>query len=168
MTLLVAPWRVLTALLLVLAAAHVVAAPAAVASCADRPTASPYAFMGTVIDTARGGRVATVVTDSGERVTVLGSSDPSGVTSADRTYVVAGRYEFHPLDGTDPFEDNACTATRQVAGPTAAPQHDSTDVGRFIPDWLPVDENDPAPAAALLLLTAAVGGVVVARRARRG
>ena len=48
-------------------------APAAYASCRTEGMVSPYAFIGTVISTAKEDRVATVITDSGRQVKVLGT-----------------------------------------------------------------------------------------------
>jgi hypothetical protein len=84
------------------------------ASCAGPPAVSPYAFTGTVESTEAGGRIAQVVTDDGGTVEVRGASTPCVVTSADRYYSVGRRYEFHPLNATSPYEDNACTATHEV------------------------------------------------------
>jgi hypothetical protein len=33
----------------------------------------------------------------------------------DRQYVVGARYEFHPLNGESLYQDNACTASWQIA-----------------------------------------------------
>ena len=94
----------------------VFAAPAAYASCAGSPEPSLHAFVGRVIATASHDRMATVQTDDGETVQVVGTpfSAENSISSVDRTYVVGATYEFHPVTGTEPFEDNACTATRQV------------------------------------------------------
>jgi hypothetical protein len=60
--------------------------------------------------------VATVITDSGQRVTVLGTEGgfPESFRSTDRRYALGGRCEFHPLDGESPYRDNICTATQQL------------------------------------------------------
>lgn len=75
-------------------------APAAYASCGTEGMVSPYAFIGTVINTEKEDRVATVITDSGRQVKVLGTQDTSwfatSFSSVDRRYALAGRYEFHP------------------------------------------------------------------------
>lgn len=70
-------------------------------------------FTGVVVSTSMQGRVALVQTAEGI-VEVRGTAVDSGnaVTSVDRTYVVGGRYEFHPTNAASPYEDNACTATR--------------------------------------------------------
>ncbi len=117
-------------------------APAAHASCAGLPAESSHAFVGTVIDTREEDRIATVVTDDGSHVSVLGTSDTSwfseSFSSTDRRYVVGGRYEFHPVNATDPYRDNACTATYKIAGPVLQPLEPSRE---FLPGWLPVDEQ---------------------------
>ena len=134
------PQLVLTAGLVV--AATLAAAPAANASCAEPPIESPHAFEGTVIDTREEDRIATVITDKGRQVTVLGTSDDSWFTesgsSVDRRYALGGRYEFHPTNASDPYRDNACTATRKIAGPGPQPLEPNRD---FLPGWLPVDEQ---------------------------
>lgn len=99
------------------------------ASCAtDKPPPSPSAFVGVVTATASRGRVATVRIGSGTTVEVVGTPgrrrDESAATSVDRAYEVAGRYVFHPVNDSSPFEDNACTATRllsRVQLPAATP-----------------------------------------------
>lgn len=111
---------------------------AASASCVtDRPPASPYAFVGTVIDTAKDNRVATVITDEGEQVKVLGTPASgwfaTGVSSVDRRYALGGRYEFHPVNSSDPYQDNRCTATRKLAGPAL---HQASPSWRSRPIWL--------------------------------
>jgi hypothetical protein len=76
---------------------------------------SPDAFVGTVINTQKHDRVATVITDGGRRVTVIGSLVPGSFLetfgSTDRRYAVGGRYEFHPINSESPYLDNTCTAT---------------------------------------------------------
>ena len=117
-------------------------APAAYASCAAEATASPYAFIGTVISTEKKDRVATVITDNGRRVTVIGSIGggwfSESFSSVDRRYALGGRYEFHPLNAESPYRDDTCTATHQLAGPRLRPLEPAKE---FLPDWLPVDEQ---------------------------
>jgi hypothetical protein len=161
--------RLPRALAVLLAAAALVVWPstAALGSCAGPPSPSPHVFTGTVVDTEAAGRVATVVTDDGETVTVTGAEDPGSVTSVDRRYAVGGRYEFHPLNGEAPYRDNACTATGQLSGPTVVT--DTTSTG-FLPGWMPVDEQAGLAGLALFLgPLLAVGLVVVGLvvRARR-
>ena len=121
-------------------AAAVASEPPAYASCATEAMVSPYAFVGTVISTERKDHVATVITDSGQRVTVLGTEGgfAESFRSTDRRYALGGRYEFHPLDGESPYRDNICTATQQLAGPRLRPLPPPND---FLPDWLPNDEQ---------------------------
>ena len=104
----------------------VFAAPAAYASCAGSPEPSLHAFVGRVIATASHDRMATVHTDDGGTVQVVGTPFPveNSFSSGDRTYVVGVTYEFHPVTGTEPFEDNACTATRQVDAVPASALND--------------------------------------------
>jgi hypothetical protein len=108
---------------IVLAAAVLIgsAGPAA-ASCVLPPRTSPAAFTGTVTAVANDGRVATVRTDDGRVVEVVGTPDlhqGAGRTSVDRRFDVGVRYQFHPLNDTSPYQDNACTATRPIGA--AAP-----------------------------------------------
>src|SRR5215831_13239064 len=111
------------AMLLLGVVALVVSPAPAFASCVYPPRTSANAFVGMVTDTSHGGRVATVRTDAGAVVTVIGTPDlGSGATSVDRAYVVGTRYEFHPINNGSPYQDNACTATHEVAsgpGPEA-------------------------------------------------
>jgi hypothetical protein len=90
---------------------------AAEASCAGPAEASPYAFVGRIVDTDPSSRLATVYTSEGISVQVRGTPSVHGgsVTSVDRTYILGATYEFHPTNETAPFEDNACTATKSLA-----------------------------------------------------
>lgn len=150
---------------LVVAAATVTAVggPAA-ASCAQPPKESPYAFTGTVTKVGNGDRLATVRTEDGRLVTVVGTPDEnSGATTVDRTYVVGARYRFHPLNDESPYRDNACTATTQLG---AAPSPSGAAAG--------VATADRFPASGIwlpALLAGAVAAVLipfVALRARAG
>lgn len=83
---------------------------------------SQHAFTGLVTATTNNGRVATVHTDAGLTVTVIGTpAEGSAATTVDRQYVVGTRYEFHPLNDASPYQDNVCTATREVAGGSSSP-----------------------------------------------
>jgi hypothetical protein len=96
---------------------------AAHASCAGPASDSPYAFTGTVLSVDADGRLAHVVGDDGTRVDAQGGPElRHGVaTSVDRHFTEGARYEFHPLNGSSPFQDDACTATQQLSWPTSAP-----------------------------------------------
>jgi hypothetical protein len=85
------------------------------ADCVQTPPLSPHVFNGTVVSIESSGRVASVRTDDGADVRVIGTPSETGVTTVDRTYKVGARYEFHPLNASSPFQDNACTRTRQIA-----------------------------------------------------
>ncbi len=143
------------------------AAPAANASCARAPAESPHAFVGTVINTREEDRIATVVTDEGRRVTVLGTSGDSwfgeSISSVDRRYALGARYEFHPTNASDPYRDNACTATHKMAGPGLQPLEPTREI---LPGWLPVDEQ-AGPVGYVLFLgpvaAAALGLALLAR-----
>jgi hypothetical protein len=148
-------------------------APAAHASCATEAQVSPYAFIGTVISTEKKDRVATVITDNGQRVTVLGTQGTSwfseSYSSSDRRYALGGRYEFHPLNAESPYRDNRCTATHQLAGPPLRPLEPAKE---FLPGWLPVDEQAGlvgyllffGPIAAGVVLLIVVGRKALKRR----
>jgi hypothetical protein len=122
--------------------AAVVSSSAAYASYATEAMASPYALIGTVISTEKDDRIATVITDSGRQVKVLGTPDTSwfskSYTSVDRRYAVAGRYEFHPINAESPYQDDICTATHQLAGPRLRPLEPTTDL---LPAWLPTSKQ---------------------------
>lgn len=145
--------RVAATVFLVLAATLALAGPAQ-ASCAGPPTDSPYAFTGSVVEVEKDGRLAHVVLDDGSRVVVHGSPELGDrtVTSVDRRFAAGARYEFHPFNDTNPFQDNACSATRRLAGPTPGSVAASKD---RLPGWLPVDEQ------AGPIGYAAFGGVLV-------
>jgi hypothetical protein len=146
--------------------------PTASASCVtDDPPASPYAFVGTVIDTREDNRIATVITDAGDRVTVMGTQATSwfseSFSSVDRRYALGGRYEFHPTNASDPYLDNICTATRKLAGPRLPPREQPKG---FLPDWLPVDEQAGPIGYAAFFVPVLLGGLglaVALRRIRR-
>lgn len=154
-----------------LAAVLLVAWPvAAQASCAGPPEDSPHAFIGTVLSVENEGRVANVVLDDGSRAVVHGSPSLGQHTrsSVDRLFAPGGRYEFHPINDASPFQDNACTATRQLAGPTPEPPEPARE---WLPGWLPVDEQAGpvgyglvAGMAVALLVPLVSGTVWIARR----
>ena len=159
------------AAVLLFAAAVAGALPAYASCVTDAPEASPYAFIGTVIGTERKDRIAMVITDNGERVTVLGTQGGSwfseSYSSTDRRYALGGRYEFHPLNAESPYRDNRCTATQQLAGPRLRPLPPPND---FLPDWLPVDEQAGLVGYLLFFGPVAAGVVllvVVGRKAHR-
>ena len=144
------------------------------ASCMPTPRVSDYRFTGTVTQVGDDGRTATVRTDDGRTVTVHGSpADGRNVrTSVDRIYQVGVRYEFHPLNATSPYQDNACTATHPI-GPAAAtggrPQPNGSAIGVARPDarssggWrLPWWGG----VGLAVMLTAAVGIWLARRRVR--
>jgi hypothetical protein len=142
----------------------------AVASCAADPAPSAYAFEGTVIATSENDRVAEVVMDSGERVTVRGAEDSNwfsnSESSVDRRFALGGRYVFHPLNNESPFEDNSCTATRQLSGPSltdVAPR----DVDGVLPAWLPVDEQAGPIGYMIVFGPIAIGLVLLVAGLRR-
>lgn len=101
--------------------ANVLGAPSASASCMMPPLKSADTFVGTVVSVEQQGKIATVRTQDGEMVTVIGGPGAgSVVSSVDRHYVTGTTYEFHPLNRQDPYRDNACTATHPLGGHQAA------------------------------------------------
>lgn len=121
-------------------------------SCAALPPVSTHPFAGTVESTSRNGRVAEVRTDDGRGVEVRGtdavdSPGAIGATSVDRTFVAGTRYEFHPLNSTSPFSDNACTATRPLAPLRMAAENPAG--------------SDPSESPERFLGPLAVGGLVL-------
>jgi len=135
-------------------AAVLLAAAPAQASCVQPPLASPHRFAGTVTAVSNAGRTATVRTDNGRTVTVVGSDadGPNAATSVDRAYQVGVRYEFHPINDTSPYRDNACTATHAIGagsagtGEPAARGSDTASGGSSTSLWLGIS------AAAFLLI----------------
>ncbi len=156
---------VLTVALMI--AGTIAAAPVANASCARPPIESPHAFVGTVIDTREEDRIAIVITDEGRRVTVLGTRDDSrfveSFSSVDRRYALGGRYEFHPTNASNPYRDNACTATHKMAGPGLQPLEPSREL---LPGWLPVDEQAGPVGYVLFLGSVAAAALALALLAR--
>lgn len=150
-------------------------APAAASCATDSPEPSPNAFVGTVIATSKGDRVAEVVTDEGATVTVRGTESTSwfsnSYSSVDRRYALGGRYEFHPVNDDSPYSDNDCTATRQISGPPLSAFPEPRAREGFLPEWLPVDEQAGPLGYLLFFGPVAVVGVAlfaVARRFVRG
>ena len=148
--------------------AAITATPAA-ASCVATPHVSPYRFIGTVIRVENAGRTATVRTDDGRTVTVHGSGakEPNAATSVDRAYETGVRYEFHPINDSSPYQDNACTATHPIATASGAgaPGAATDNNGATVPaggadGWL-------WWSAGIGALVLAIGGVWWTRRRLR-
>ena len=80
-------------------------------------------FVGTVLSTSNGDRVARVRVESVWKggpvpvvVTVSGTPDPgSAATSVDRTFAPGRRYLFLPSNTTSPYQDSSCSATQPYA-----------------------------------------------------
>lgn len=147
-----------------------VGAPAAYASCAGPPEPSPYAFVGRVIATESAQRVATVLTAGGETVQVAGTPSPDnrGVTSVDRTYQVGAVYEFHPTNGTDPFQDNNCTMTHRLRGhDIPAPLREGSSGADAEPQHEPGNVVAAAALAGVTVVGATAGGAWLRRRHAR-
>lgn len=117
----------------ILAVTATLAPAPASASCAQTPPPAKAVFTGTVTATDHDGRRATVNTDDGRVVTMVGTADlGAAATSVDRTYEVGGRYEFHTLNDASPYEDNACTATKKIGAASvdgAARPSTATSIG---------------------------------------
>jgi hypothetical protein len=88
------------------------------AACPDNAPASAYHFTGSVDRLQHGGQVAFVSVSDGHQVEVDGRGSAS---TGPRTFQVGERYEFHPVNTTNPFRDNACTATHRLRDPRFAP-----------------------------------------------
>lgn len=126
------------------------------ASCFETARVSAHPFIGVVVEVDSTGRVATVRTDDGRTVTVRGTeaSELNALTSVDRTYLAGARYEFHPINDADPYQDNACTATRLL----------------FVGSVPPAELDERGAEPALLPIGAgaiAVGGLVLWLMRRR-
>jgi len=123
------------------------------------------AFTGTVVSTERDGRVAAVQTDGGHRVELVGTASTSGSTSTDRAYEIGARYEFHPTNSTNPFQDNICTRTHLLSPPTAATTPGTAHTrpaASDTPSGLGTTAAIAGPGAAIALIA-----TLVARRHRR-
>jgi len=134
------------------------AAPAQ-ASCFGTARVSAHKFTGTVTATSNNGRTATVRTDDGKTVTVIGSevTEPNAFTTVDRSFEAGTRYEFHPVNDTDPYRDNACTATHAIGAGAEQPGTPGSKISIVLP-WLGVG----VVAAALV-----IAGMVLRVRRRR-
>jgi hypothetical protein len=120
-------YRVLATCLLALLMVAATTAPV-FASCAvqlplsESLAASSIVFTGTVVAVSNQ-RIATVLVDEvwkggplPARVEVRGGpGDPGSITSVDRSFQQGDKYLFVPINSAPPFEDNACTATREYS-----------------------------------------------------
>ena len=137
------------------------------ASCVSTPVASPHRFIGTVTQVDNRGRTAVVRTADGRTVTVRGSdAEGAAATTVDRVYAVGTRYEFHPINDSSPYQDNACTATH----PIGRARTDASAVGgRADGDRATQPARDRVDwpwwaGGAAVLAAAATGSVIVFRR----
>jgi hypothetical protein len=157
------------------------AAPApAFASCVRVPDlrtsidAAPVVFVGTVVGVTNGGRWARVRVERvwkgtvASAVEVHGSpaSEPGVMTSADRIFEVGDRDLFVPFGSRDPYDDNACSATRgydsSMDSLAPAGAHAPLPAPAGPPAWLLA-----AVLAAAMIVVAAAAVMVVAGRRRR-
>lgn len=142
-----------------------VAGSPAVASCVSNPSQSAFAFNGTVVSTEANGRIARVATEDGRTVEVRGTKEANGFTPVDRTFRVGAQYEFHPVNNASPYEDNACTATRERTVATRAAESVETEPA--------AGENGDQSApgllifAGLLAVALAAGGMFTVATIRR-
>lgn len=175
-------------------AASIGTVSSAQASCASSPgsgvttlasqiDAAPMAFVGTVVATSNGDRIARVRVESiwngpviPTWVTVSGTPEQgSAATSVDRTFKVGQRYLFVPFTASSPFQDNACSATQpysseldalrpataQAPGPGSDGLNPSSGSSLSLWIWPGL-----AGLGVLLVAVAILAGVV--RRRRRG
>jgi hypothetical protein len=145
-------------------------APAAHASCIANPSPSPYRFLGVVVRTELGQRVAYVRTGDGRDVVVRGTTATAenSFTTVDRTYLTGHTYMFHPSTAASPYQDSGCSLTADLGtAPTettlAGPRSEAELVG---------DDPATSPVAlwslgALLGALLLVVGIVLVRRSRR-
>ena len=148
-------------------------APFALASCVELPpieesfASAPVVFTGTVVAVDQGGRVAEVEVETvykGEVaavVTMLGgqSLEPNVTTSVDRSFSLGVTYAFFPVNATQPFEDNACTATSPLTPELEAIiQELAGGPGRPPIGTVPPDANSGAATGYVL---AALGGALL-------
>jgi hypothetical protein len=126
---------VLTAGLMV--AIGLVGAPLACPSCATAGRVSPYALIGTVISTQKKDHIATLITDNGQRVTVLGTERRVSevLPLHDRRYALGG--------GTSSIR---LTANRHT-GTTSVPRLTNSlvrSLGRCRPRTIPCPTGFPS------------------------
>lgn len=164
---------------------------AARASCAvqlplsESLAASSVVFTGTVVSVTGGNRIATVLVDDvwkggplPEQVEVRGGpGDPRSITSVDRSFVKGDKYLFFPINEAPPFEDNACTATREYSPElenTRSPDTSGTGAPRIDPPAkdvaVPAPNEGPSQATKGLLFAVSLGialalGYALKRRA---
>lgn len=167
---------------------------AAGASCAvqlaltESLAASSVVFTGTVVAVSGGDRVATVLVDEvwkggplSEQVEVRGGpGDPQSITSVDRSFARGDKYLFVPINDAPPFQDNACTATREYSPELEGSRPPDTseaagDEGKGEDAGVPAPAPDDGPSQITkgLLFAVALGfalavGHVLKRRAVRG
>jgi hypothetical protein len=137
------------ATLLALGAFGVMGTAGAQASCAQTPSleqaiaAAPLVFVGTVVSTADGDRVARVKVESIWKgplmpgVVVIHGSPSSGsgvITSVDRMYRAGERYLFVLFSDQAPYQDNNCSATQPYTAQVAV--------------LAPADARPPSPLTA--------------------
>lgn len=156
------------------------------ASCAVQPgsglsgaarqvDAAAVVFVGTVISTSNGDRVARVRVESVWKggpvpmlVTVSGTPDEGSVaTSVDRKFAAGRRYLFVPSNARSPFQDSNCSGTQlytssldSLRPATAETPTTGTDgQEQSAPDWL-----WPAAGAGVVLSGGLAGWALVRRR----
>jgi len=159
-----AAWSREVLALAAVAAAFLVGAAPAAASCVGEPVpftqalaSAPLVFVGTVTATADQERTATVHVDElwkgpplPAQVTLRGSPDTSAAaTSVDRHYKEGLRYLFVPAgEAGPPFDDNSCTLTREFTADVKALRPAS------VRSYPPATPSPPLPVIL-------VGGIVL-------
>lgn len=143
------------------------AAAPAYASCVLPPRVSAHPFTGTVVSVSNAGRTASVRTDDGRIVGVHGSEadQPGAFSSVDRTYDVGVRYEFHPINDADPYQDNICTATHPILASAGGSPASSATPSRAGGD--PSSGSRVGWIAGGVVLVTVVGLWLLKRRRRR-
>ncbi|MFD1542807.1 hypothetical protein [Nonomuraea guangzhouensis] len=139
----------------VFVAMGILATPSAAvaADCVQTPPASPHVFTGTVVSVESSGRVATVRTDDGAEVKVIGTPSETAVSTVDRAYDVGARYEFHPLNATSPFNDNAFVRLRSDRRNKFHLQEGTASLPRHVP---PTPNSRVEGGSALRRITTAL------------
>jgi hypothetical protein len=159
--------RATGAAILVAAALAGIAAPAH-ARCAEPSTPkealeiNDVAFVGQVLETVGGGRVAVVEVQSIWKggdiigVTRVEGGEPDSPSRDDRTFETGQQYLFFPRNEDPPFRDDGCTATTEL----------TDEVGRLEPEDARAPRSGRSNSLLALLVVAIVAaGVYQARRA---
>jgi hypothetical protein len=159
--------RATGAAMLVAAALAGIAAPAH-ARCADLLTpkealeSHDVVFVGQVIETVGGGRVAVVEVQSIWKggdiigVTRVEGGEPDSPSGDDRTFETGQQYVFFPRNDDPPFRDDGCTPTTEL----------TDEVARLQPEDARAPRSGRSDSLfAVLVIAIVAAGVYQARRA---